>query len=217
MYVIFNERSRSLTKENQNLGISIETSNKIATALKNEINGYKNTKRKTKILLDEFLNTTSDPKKLVDDFEALDKLYFSKVEKIFFQEKVDALKIKLSLSFYENGKNYFQANSYSKAVSEFNESLKYNQKNPYINEINYYMGVSYIRMKKYPKATPYLKEALVNNFDKKRADDILYYLGMAYDRTGNKVKAKEYYNKVIKQYSSGDKYWQAKKRWNALK
>jgi len=216
LYVIFNERSKSLTKENVNLNNLIETNEKIVTDLKSEINGFKNTKRKTKILLEEFLNTTSDPKKLVDDFEVLDKGFFSEVEKIFFQEKVDKLKIKLSLSFYENGKNYFQANSYSKAVLEFKESLKYNQKNPYINEINYYMGVSYIRMKRYPEAIPNLKEALVNNFDKKRADDILYYLGSAYDRTNNKTKAKEYYHKVIQQYSTGDKYWQAKKRWNAL-
>ena len=142
LYVVFNERSRSLTKENMNLNKSIEANDKLVISLRDEINGYKNTKRKTKILLEEFLNTTSDPKKLVDDFESLDKSFFSDVEKIFFQDKVDKLKIKLSLNFYENGKNYFQANSYNKAVSEFKESLKYNQKNPYINEINFYMGVS---------------------------------------------------------------------------
>ncbi|MBN2695528.1 hypothetical protein JXR93_12770 [bacterium] len=212
-YLVFKERNRSLVNENALLKTTISQNSAKITELNDRISGYKTTTQKTETLLEEFSNTTSDPKKLVDDYEALDKQFFSKVEISFFQEKINKLKLDLSVRFYENGKNFFESNAYSKAVSEFTESLKYNPKNPYINEINFFMGISYLRMKKYSECIPYLEKAMVNNFDRNKADDILFYLGNAYEHLSNNIKAKEYYKKIIEQYSTGDKYWEAKKRW----
>lgn len=215
-YIIFIERNTSLVNENGTLKNDIAKYDQEVKRLNEEINGYKTTDQKTKLLLEEFSNSTADPKKLVDDYEAMNRTFFSEVEKRYFTERVNKLKIDLSIKFYESGKNFFQSNSYSKSVAEFLESLKYNPKNPYINEINFFLGVSYLRMKKYSESIPYLEKAMVNNFDRKRADDILYYLGNAYERLSNTAKAREYYKKVIEQYSTGDKYWEAKKRWSVI-
>jgi TolA-binding protein len=216
LYIIFDQKNKSLEDSNKLLNITISKNIEDSKNYKETINGYKTTKNKIKLLLDEFQNTTSDPKKLVDDFTAMDKSFFSSVEELFFESKVNKLKLDLSIKFYENGKNFFESNSYDKALKEFTESLKYNSKNPYINEINFFMGVSYLRTKKYSEAVKYLEKSMVNNFDRKKADDILYSLGNAYEKLSNVIKAKEYYKKIIEEYSTGDKYWDAKKRWNIL-
>ena len=216
LYILFNQRNNSLENNNKQLKVTITEKKATIENYKEKINGYINTKSKIKTLLEEFQDTTSDPKKLVDDFEVMEKSFFSKVEVLFFEKKVNKLKLELSIKFYENAKNFYLSNSYNKAIKEFNESLKYNPKNPYINEINFFMGVSYLRIKKYLISVKYLEKAMVNNFDRKKADDILYSLGNAYEKLANVVKAREYYKKIIEQYSNSDKYWDAKKRWNTL-
>ncbi len=215
-HLIFRERNQSLVTENKLLKTTIEVNSDKIAELNDKINGFKTTNDKAEQLLDEFFNTTSDPKKLVDDFEALDKGFFSKVEIAYFQERVVKLKTDLSVKFYENGKNYFDSNSYPKAAAELLESLKYNPKNPYINEINFYLGVSYLRMKKYSESIPYLEKAMINNLDKSKADDILFYLGSAYERLSNYSKARDYYKKIIDEYTTSDKFWDAKKQYIIL-
>ena len=216
LYVIFDQKNKSLEDNNKLLKVAISKSTEEIKIYKEKINGYKTTKSKIKLLLEEFQDTTSDSKKLVDDFSAMDKSFFSDVEELFFEKKVNKLKSDLSIKFYENGKSAFQSNSYSEAIKKFTESLKYNSKNPYINEINFFLGVSYLRTKKYSVAVKYLEKSMVNNFDRKKADDILFFLGNAYEKLSNTVKAREYYKKIIEEYSTGDKYWDAKRRWNVL-
>ena len=216
LYIIFDQRNKSLENNNRLLKITINNNIQEIKKYKETVNGYKTTKSKIKLLLEEFQDTTSDSKKLVDDFRAMDKSFFSDVEKLFFEKKVNKLKSDLSIKFYENGKSAFQSNSYSEAIKKFTESLKYNPKNPYINEINFFLGVSYLRTKKYSVAVKYLEKSMVNNFDRKKADDILFFLGNAYEKLSNKTKAREYYKKIIEEYSTGDKYWDAKRRWNIL-
>ena len=216
MYIIFDQKTKSLEDNNKLLKMTINKNIEEIKAYKETINGYKTTKDKIKLLLEEFQDTTADSKKLVDDFVAMDKSFFSEVEKLFFENRVNKLKSDLSIKFYETGKSAFLSNSYSEAIKKFTESLKYNPKNPYINEINFFLGVSYLRTKKYSVAVKYLEKSMVNNFDRKKADDILFYLGNAYEKLSNKAKAREYYKKIIEEYSTGDKYWDAKRRWNAL-
>ena len=216
LYVIFDQKNKSLEDNNKLLKMTINKNIEEIKEYKEIINGYKTTKNKIKLLLEEFQDTTSDSKKLVDDFIAMDKSFFSEVEKLFFENRVNKLKSDLSIKFYETGKSAFLSNSYGEAIKKFTESLKYNPKNPYINEINFYLGVSYLRTKKYSVAVKYLEKAMVNNFDRKKADDILFYLGNAYEKLSNKTKAREYYKKIIEEYSTGDKYWDAKRRWNVL-
>lgn len=216
LYIIFDQKNKSLNDNNKLLKVTIEKNEEEIKDYKEKINGYKTTKSKIKLLLEEFKGNSAESKKLVDDFESMDKSFFSTVEQLFFEKKIDKLKLELSVRFYEKGKNLYNSGSYGKALKELEESLRYNPNNPYINEINLLMGVSYLKTKKYSLSVKYLEKSLVNNFDRKKADDILFFLGNAYEKLSNSVKAKEYYKKIIEEHSNGDKYWEAKKRWNTL-
>ncbi len=111
---------------------------------------------------------------------------------------------------YQQALQLFDANQYSKALSEFDSMLKKFSDGDYTDDAQYWKGECYYAMEDYASAIREFKKVLEYE-ETSKADDAQLKLGLAYLRKGDNPQAVENLKKLINRFPASEYVPRAKK------
>lgn len=105
---------------------------------------------------------------------------------LYYNEDVEKDKsFSPDINSFKSGIVAYNQSNYSKAIQNFEESLKQNQN---VNSANYYVGMSYFNLNKHNKAITAFDKVI--NSSSSFADDSMWYKSLSLINKGQKSKAK---------------------------